>query len=185
MKLKKQGLPIVFLFCLLVSVLAQQATPQKPEDTDVVRITTNLVQIDATVTDKRGKQITDLRPEDFQVFQDGHLQQVTHASYVSTTPAEVARQVKAESARNNNQPPAPSAPLRPEEVHRTIALVVDDLNLSFVSTAFVRKTLTKYVNEQIQRGDLVAIIRTSAGAGALQQFTSDKRQLLAAVDQIS
>src|SRR5213082_835238 len=33
-------------------------------------------------------------------------------------------------------------------------------------------------------GDLVAIIRTSGGMGALQQFTSDKRQLYAAVERV-
>src|SRR6185503_5468435 len=33
-------------------------------------------------------------------------------------------------------------------------------------------------------GDLVAIVRTSSGMGALQQFTSDKRQLYAAIDHI-
>ncbi|MDQ2746062.1 MAG: VWA domain-containing protein, partial [Acidobacteriota bacterium] len=38
--------------------------------------------------------------------------------------------------------------------------------------------------EQMQDGDLVAIIRTGAGIGALQQFTSDKRQLLAAIEKV-
>ncbi len=38
--------------------------PQKPEDVDVVRITTNLVQVDAVVTDKNGKVVTDLKSEE-------------------------------------------------------------------------------------------------------------------------
>ncbi len=36
----------------------------------------------------------------------------------------------------------------------------------------------------MQEGDLVAIIRTGVGIGALQSFTSDKRQLFAAIDKI-
>ena len=36
----------------------------------------------------------------------------------------------------------------------------------------------------MQDGDLVAIIRTGAGIGALQQFTSDKRILNAAIDKV-
>src|SRR5260370_25880549 len=36
----------------------------------------------------------------------------------------------------------------------------------------------------MQTGDLVAIIRTSGGMGALQQFTSDKRQLYAAIERV-
>jgi VWFA-related protein len=44
--------------------------------------------------------------------------------------------------------------------------------------------LKKFVDEQMQTGDLVAIIRTSGGMGALQQFTSDKRQLYAAIERV-
>jgi VWFA-related protein len=61
---------------------------------------------------------------------------------------------------------------------------VDDLGLSFGSTGTVRDALRKFVDEQMQPNDLVAIIRTSAGMGALQQFTSDKRQLHAAIDRV-
>src|SRR6185503_6506912 len=42
----------------------------------------------------------------------------------------------------------------------------------------------KFVDEQMQPGDLVAIIRTGAGVGALQQFTSDKRLLHAAIERV-
>ena len=65
-----------------------------------------------------------------------------------------------------------------------MALVVDDLGLSFESTFFVRETLKKFIDQQMQPNDLVAIIRTSGGIGALQQFTSDKRQLYAAVEKV-
>jgi len=46
-------------------------TPQEESDEDVVRITTNLVQFDAVVTDKQGRPVTDLRPEDFEVYANG------------------------------------------------------------------------------------------------------------------
>ena len=62
--------------------------------------------------------------------------------------------------------------------------MVDDLGLSWESTSYVRRALKKFVDEQIQPGDLVAIIRTSGGMGALQQFTADKRQLYAAVERV-
>jgi VWFA-related protein len=183
---KQDSFAILLLLCLLAMASGQQPSGarQQPgkEEPDVVRITTNLVQIDALVTDKRGKQISDLRPEEFQIFQDGRLQQVTGLSYISTSGSEKPKPAASAGSGKNNPALVPSVPLRPEQVHRTIALVVDDLALSFVSTAFVRKTLTRYVNEQMQPGDLVAIIRTSAGAGPLQQFTADKRQLLAAID---
>ena len=43
-----------------------QRTPPAADEQDVVRITTNLVQVDVVVT-KDGKQVTDLKPEDFEI----------------------------------------------------------------------------------------------------------------------
>ena len=79
-------------------------------------------------------------------------------------------------------PPVPLAQIRPEDVRRTIVLMVDDLGLSFGGMASVRSSLRKFVDQQMQPGDLVAICRTGAGSGALQQFTVDKRVLLSVVD---
>ena len=70
-----------------------------------------------------------------------------------------------------------------EGVARTIALTVDDLGLSFDSMYYVRNAVHKYIDTQIEPGDLVAIIRTAGGIGALQQFTTDKRLLHMAADR--
>jgi len=40
----------------------------------------------------------------------------------------------------------------------------------------------KFVDAQMQPGDLAAIVRTSSGAGALQRLSGDKQQLYAAID---
>ena len=80
--------------------------------------------------------------------------------------------------------PVPPVELKPEQVKRTIALIVDDLGLSFESMARVRNSLKRFVDEQMQPNDLVAIISAGNGAGTLQQFTSDKRQLYAAIEKL-
>ena len=163
----------------------QEPTPQPqgtPKDDDVVRITTNLVQVDAVVT-KGGKQVTDLKPEDFEILEDNRSQPITNFSYIQVAPDEAAP-APSPAIASKTAPPAPPVRLRPEQVRRTFALVVDDLSLSFESTFFVRDALKKFVDKQMQPGDLVAIIRTGGGIGALQQFTSDKRQLYAAIEHV-
>src|SRR6185369_9745842 len=130
---------------------------------------------------KSGKPITDLKPEELQLYEDNRERKITHFSYVAT--ATDARTPSQTNVRNNS-PAVPPVRLRPEDVRRTIALVVDDLGLSFQSTAYVRRALKQFVDQQMQAGDLVAIVRTSGGIGALQQFTSDRRQLYAAIDHI-
>jgi VWFA-related protein len=48
-----------------------------------------------------------------------------------------------------------------------------------------RNLLNRLVDEQLTPGDLVAILRTGGGVGALQQFTTDKRLLKAAIAGLS
>ncbi|HZH29393.1 MAG TPA: VWA domain-containing protein [Pyrinomonadaceae bacterium] len=163
---------------------ARSAPPPDDED-DVVRITTNLVQMDVVVVDKKGRQVTDLTAEDFEVYEDRRLQKITNFSYVLNEPeTRSGADAPAAAPADKLAPPAPPLRLRPEQVRRTMALVVDDIGLSFASTDAVREALRKFVDEQMQPHDLVAIIRTRAGVGALQQFTSDKRQLHAAIDRV-
>jgi VWFA-related protein len=183
---------------LLSSVFAQQQRQPSgsrttgAQDDEVVKITTNLVQIDAVVTDKSGKIITDLAPGDFQILEDGRPQPITNFSFVETNspntgtapPVSNATAERAKEKSGGIPAPVPPIKLRPEQVRRTIALVVDDLGLSFESTHFVRNALRKFVDTQMQPGDLVAIIRTGAGVGALQQFTADKQLLYAAIERV-
>ncbi len=56
--------------------------------------------------------------------------------------------------------------------------------MSFRSIVDVRRMLDRYVDAHVQPGDLVAIIRTAGGAGTLQQFTTDRRLLKAAVEKV-
>jgi len=189
----KRRLPLALLLCsqLVIGALGQKPSPsptpppaeQQPESDDVVRINTNLVQVDAVITDKNGKIVTDLKPEELEILEDDRQQKITHFSY-NVTQNQAAPSNNTSAPANKPAGPMPPSRLRPEDVRRTIALVIDDLGLSFQSANQVRRALKKFVDEQMQPGDLVAIIRTSGGMGALQQFTSDKRQLYAAIDRI-
>ena len=177
----KKIIPVCFLL-IFSSAFSFAQTPTPPEnETDVVKISTTLIQIDVTVTDKNGKIVTNLKPEDFEVFENDEKQTITNFSFVSSAPELQAVQTP---SKNKAGVPIPPVQIRADQVRRTIALVVDDLGLSAESMYFVRSALKKFVDEQMQAGDLVAIIRTGAGTGSLQQFTSDKNLLYAAIERV-
>src|SRR5581483_10988467 len=67
--------------------------------------------------------------------------------------------------------------VRREEIHRTIVLLIDDLQLDFESLQRARRAVDRFIDETLAPGDLVAVVHTAEGSGFLQQFTSDKRQL--------
>src|ERR1041385_2302497 len=92
-----------------------QASPEI-DSQDVVKITTNLVQIDAVVT-KDGKQVTDLQADEFELFEDGKPVTITNFSYVSNivaTPS-AAPPAKTDSSKEKTAAPIPPAVARPND----------------------------------------------------------------------
>jgi VWFA-related protein len=173
---------LILATAFAAAALAQKPTPKPtpPDDNDVVKISTSLIQIDVTVLDSRGKVVSDLRPDEIEIYENGEKQKISNFSFVSA----VKSVTEKAAPTDKNAIPVPQAVLRPEQIRRTFALVVDDLSLSFDSAYQTRRALKKFVDDQMQDGDLVAIIRTGAGVGALQQFTSDKRMLYAAIERV-
>jgi VWFA-related protein len=176
---------LAFAGGILVTALAQEPKPavvsqSGSQDPDVVRISVNLVQVDGTVTDKDGGQVTDLKKEDFDLFIDGKRQEISNFAYLPGQPN--ARPAATRAGKSElPAPPSPPLRLRPEQVRRTVALVIG--NVSYEGMQDVKKALRKFVDDQMQPGDLVAIVRLAQG-GILQQFTSDKRLLHLAIDGV-
>ena len=157
--------------------------PASDDQDDVVKITTNLVQVDAVVT-KDGKPVKDLKAEDFEISEDGRKQEITSFTYISNIPGTPTTTPTRSNPKDPNLPPVASTPLRKSDPRRVIALVVDDLGLSHESMGSVKKQLRKFVEQQLSPNDLVAIIRTGGTVGALQQFTNDRRLIDKALSQV-
>jgi VWFA-related protein len=181
-------LALLLGFCIFFPALAQtkpttpQAPPQKPrDDTDeVVKISTNLVQVDAVVTSD-GRPVADLTADDFEIYEDGRKQTITSFAYISNIPNATAVPTR---TRDKKTEAPPAGPIRANDPHRTIAFVVDDLGISAQSMGLVRNQLRKFIAEQLQPNDLVAIIRTGGELGVLQQFTNDRRLLNRALERL-
>src|SRR5580658_2241621 len=161
-------------------LLAMAAAAPAWAQESVIRIDVKLVQVDAVVTDSRNKHVGNLKADDFEILQDGKPQTITNFSYIApSVPPATSRGPAIAIA-----PRIAPAPLKASDVRRMVALVVDDLALSSDGVAHVRDALRKFASRELQPGDRVAVIRTSAGMGALQQFTTDRTMLNAAIDQI-
>lgn len=138
-----------------------------------LRVSVTLVQVDAVVTDRDGRPVTGLTKDDFELFEDGKPRAITHFSFVTGGSGQ-------SSAPGRNAPAA----TRAEDVRRIIVLLVDDLQMSFASLPPTREALHKFIDRQMEPGDLVAVLATSGNWGPLNQFTTDKRMLHAAINRV-
>lgn len=172
-------LPKTFVAAAIGLLLAQQT-----RDLPRFRVGVDAVRIDAVVTDRNGRIVSDLTADDFEVRQDGKLQKVTFAQFVPVLADALPASVRAARGAETPAPGPSPAPVSRESVQRTIAVVVDDLGLSFESYRNTQKALRAFVDRELRPSDLVAIVRTGGAGGGLQTFTTDRRVLHAAIDTL-
>lgn len=179
----------MLLACMLM--LAGEALAfqqQNQTDEGIVRVSVDLVQVDAVVTNSKDEPVTDLVAEDFVILQDGKPQEITNFSFIRTEePKEPgAPPPQKASARGKDLPlPPPPMPLRRDKLRRTIAVLVDDLGLSPEYALRTRQWVKNWIDMEMQPNDLVAVLRTGAGVGAMHQFSNDRRLLNAAAELIT
>jgi VWFA-related protein len=150
----------------LATVIVHAQNPQKPSDEDVVRVKSNLVNIDVIVKDKKGKYISDLKAEDFTISENGISQKVEFFDApLSGKPGELM--VESSTAPRNY-----------------VSLVLDSQTTDITNLKQVREGAIKYVREQVTDADVVAILSVTNNLQMVQSFTQDKAQLIAALESV-
>ena len=164
-----------FCAALLIAVLlASVAT--LAQDEDVVRVKSNLVNIDVIVKDKKGKYVADLKAEDFTIVENGVPQKIEFFDAPLARPEAKTVFVAGPSVTTPPNSPPPSAP------RNYISLVVDSQTTDITNLKPVREGVLKYIREQITDEDTVALMSVTNGLQMLQPFTQDKAKLIAALE---
>jgi VWFA-related protein len=162
---------------LIVLVRAHAQAPQQPAPS--FRVDVRYVDVDVTVTDEQGNVVTGLTQDDFELFEDGKPQTIQTFSFVDVPFREPERFLGVDErsvstdARSNRRPVS----------GRMYVIVLDDLDVSFLRTDQVKRDARLFVEEYFGVGDIAAVVHTSGGAGASQDFTSDPQLLLASIEK--
>lgn len=166
-----------------LATLGAQSPTQGPAAAEppTFHIGVDAVRIDAVVTDAKGNVVTDLTADDFELRDDGRLQKVTLATFIPVASGPAA---PAPSQAFGYAGPSAVRPLARDEVQRSIVVLVDDLGVSFEGMYHSKKALHTFIDQSLLPTDLVALTHTGMYAGMQRQFTTDKRLLHAAVDEL-
>src|SRR5437870_3215130 len=156
---------------------SQTATPNAPQ-TPTFRVNVEFVEVDAVVTDGNGQFVRGLTKDDFQIFEDGKPQPITTFSIVDIPVERLQRPLY---AANPIEPDVASND-QPFE-GRIYVMVIDDLHTYFARTPRVRAAAREFIQQHFGANDLMAVVHTAGPSDASQEFTSNKRLLLAAVDR--
>jgi VWFA-related protein len=159
------------------------AQEQKPEvPSPAIRVSVRLVLADAVVTDKDGKVVTGLGPQDFTVLEDGKPQKVTMVWFEQ--PAELARVLRGQRAI---MPPnvTTNRPAYRMPSGAPVIVLLDALNTPVQDQSRARLEMLKYLDKQLQPGQQIAVYTLARSLKMLQDFTDDPALLKAAVQSFN
>jgi VWFA-related protein len=174
----------LFVFVALAASLAAQSqqVPASPasQQTPTFKTQVEFVEVDALVTDQQGNFVRDLTKNDFQVFEDGKRQTISTFSLVDIpierfdrplfSPRPIERDVQ------SNERPFDG---------RVYVMILDDLHVAPQRTARVRTAARQFIEQRLGANDLMAVIFTGGRSQDAQEFTSNKRLLLNAVNKFT
>jgi len=126
------------------------ALAETPRPAPVIQVGVDVIRIDATVTDKSGRPVTDLRPEDFRLEIDGKPVTVENAAFFGrTAAADGALQDGAVSEAAQSGP------------DRSIVFLIDDLNLGPSSAYWTRRALQTFASRLQSEQAMIGVRFTS------------------------
>src|SRR5574338_294503 len=126
--------------------------PAGQEQRPVIRRGINYVSVDVIVTDSKGNPVLDLKPEDFEVTEEGKPQKVETFQVVK---------VGQEQGEQLPSPIRTEADMEREAQRpdvRIFAFLLDDYHVRRGSSLGVRDPLSRFIEQQIAPTDLVGIM---------------------------
>lgn len=133
----------------------------------------NFVRVDAIVTDKQGRPVADLTPEDFEVLEDGQRQTIETFKLIrvdgNPQPGEGA-------PREINSVYAEESEARRDDV-RLFVIFFDDYHVRLGASLAVKDDLVRFIETQVGPLDMIAMMYPLDPLRAVS-FTRNKRAVI-------
>lgn len=193
------GLGLAVLLTATVHLSAQQAPPRPPappsaqtpapgqapsaaEDSPTFRVAVDLVTTDVIARDARDQFVADLTRDDFEVYEDGVLQELSSLTLVHGGRVNNLQAAPAPQAQEGIILP-PSRPTN-DAAGRIFLIIVDDLHLDFRNTGRIRDLFKRISRTLVHDGDMFAIVSTGPSSLAIDP-TYDRKVLDEAIKRVT
>lgn len=165
---------------VLLSALAVALRAQAPPQ---FAVSVEYVEIEARVLDDRGQPIRGLTKDQFQVVEDGAVQNVTAFATVDLPVPEAPAAPLATASTTGFVRPDAATNVQRTTDSRVFLLLLDDQKIDPSRVPAVRRFLRAFVESSLGPDDLVAI-SSLWRSDALQNFTSDRVLLTSTIDHL-
>jgi VWFA-related protein len=170
---------------LLVAV-ARTAGPQEPPrvqaSTPTFPARVEQVTVDVVVVDGSGRPVTDLRPGDLEVFENGVRQVVSSFDLFQ---AKAPALGTAAGAAPGASPPRVSTNADAEDRRgRTFVIVFDDIHLRAATAQRAKAAVAEFLRKETREGDRVTLLATGGGVWWTTRLEAGRGELLELVKRL-
>ncbi len=152
---------------------AQQAEPETP----LFRVAVDLVVLNVAVTDRRGRYIRSLTPEDFRVYEDGIVQRLATFGEGNTAPRRILELgTRPTPPQGEVQPGAFDSKVSPVDdtfVGTNVFVLFDTSNFMYRSFVYAEDAITDFIRG-LDDADSVAVYGFSRNLTRHAQLTSSR-----------
>jgi len=173
----------LLLASLLATGVPAQQQPQKPSEPGFrMRVTTEIVLVNVIARDKKGNLIRDLKPSDFTVYEEGQKQQISSFDFENVDElqtAGAAGETVTGAAGNRTGSLLKTTENSLEARDRRLMLLFFDF--SAMEPEEIDRAVEagkKYVQANMQRADMVALVSLATNMKLDLDFTADKQRIL-------
>ena len=166
---------------LLISLTASRATPQK---TIQFGTSADMVLIDLIATDNDGRRVTDLRPEEIEVYEDGKRQRIEVLRFVGDSALGSAPVPISSPAAVEASPEAPIPAAASPTSSSRLVIVIDQGAMPSELFVPVRTAILSMVRERLDPETQLMLVTLDRGLQVRMPFTRDVGRFVAAVDAL-
>ncbi len=160
-----------------------------PSQTPAIRASSDLVRIDVEVTDKSGKAVKGLTPEQFSISENGKAQKISIFTFQDIEKMETAQSDDTKpivvAIDSPNTPAAAEAISNQVRDRRMLVLFFDLTSMQTDDIARAHDAALKFVQKQMTSADLVSIVTYAARLTVWADFTNDRAKLEKAVARLT
>ena len=182
----KLSLALVLSIASAFTAFSQTQSKSESQAQEKIVVERSEVVLDAVVRDKKGRPVTNLSANDFEIYEDGARQQIDSFRLITRGPLKnattdeqrpISQPVK--TAKAATAIPLPSVENKPGAV----ALVFD--RLAPDARARAHAAALAYIEQGLGPNDYVGVFRMDQSLIAVQTFTNDVQLIKQAIDQVA
>jgi VWFA-related protein len=148
-----------------------------------LRVTARLVDIGVVAYDKKGQPVTNLKPEDFQILDNGQKQEVRFFSRAGGAAAEDSAKVLDRTTVSNRRADANAKPEIGATEGNTTILLIDSNNLAWADLTHARGEILRFLQALPDNESVGLYVVKANGLQVLEEGTADHAMLAAKLSQ--